>query len=85
MDPEFAYTKHQTQRGAMADAEVGSKIYLIKNVSGLRLTYQIRLLAYSARCKGKALVIRLPTQAMVHSSLREFVRSSNGLVKFERS
>jgi hypothetical protein len=85
VDTEFAYTKHQTPRGARPDADIGNKLYLLKNVSELRLTYQIRLLAYSAHSKSKKLVIRLPKQAKVHASLRDFIRDSDGLVSIERT
>jgi hypothetical protein len=83
VNPELVYTKHQTARGARADAEVGDKLYLIKNVSELRLTYQIRLLAYAAQSNNKRLVIRLPKQARVHKSLSDFVREFDS-VRIER-
>lgn len=81
---DFMYTKHQTARGARADAEVGGKIFLIKKVSMLRLTYQIKMLAYMASVRGKMLVIRLPKTAKVHADLNEYVKSNSGLVKVER-
>ena len=81
---EFSYTKHQTPRGAKADAEVGDKVYLIKNVSQLRLTYQIKMLTYMVRTRNKKLIIQLPKAAKVHESLKVFVRSMNGLIKIER-
>jgi hypothetical protein len=85
MHTEFAYTRHQTLRGAKPDADVGGKLYLIKNVSEMRLTYQIRVLAYLAHAQSKKLIVQLPKQATVHASLRDFVRSANGLVKIERA
>lgn len=69
----------------MPDAEVGNKLYLIKNVGQMQLTYQIKMLAYLARNQGKKVVVQLPKQAVVHPSLREFVRNSGGLVKIERA
>ena len=80
---EFLYTKHQMPRGARADAEVGDKVYLIKNVSELRLTYQIKMLTYMSQTRNKKLIIRLPKAAKIHESLREFVRGVNGLIKIE--
>lgn len=85
MTMDFIYTRHQTPRGAKADAEVGDKVYLIKSASQLRLTYQIRMLAYMAQTHGKKLIIQLPKDAKVHESLRDFVRSMAGLVKVERT
>lgn len=85
MNNDFAYTKHQTLRGSMPDADAANILYLIKNVSEMRLTYQVRLLAYMASTKGKKLNIRLPKSAKVNSGLRDFVRDSGGLVKIERT
>jgi hypothetical protein len=85
MKSDFAYTKHQTLRGSMPDADVGGILYLIKNVSEMRLTYQIKLLAYMAKSKNKKLSVRLLKATKVHSSLRDFVRASDGLVKIERT
>lgn len=82
---EFSFTSHQTQRGARADAEVGDTMYLIKAVSHLHLTYQIRMLAYIAKTRNKKLVLRLPKAAKVDSSLRYFIRDLSGLVKIERT
>lgn len=85
MQADFIYTKHQTPRGARPDATVGNKLYLIKNVSEMRLTYQIRVLAYVASDQGRKLIVQLPKGAVVHPALRDFVRDSNGLVKIERA
>ena len=82
---EFSYTKHQTARSAKADAEVGDKVYLIKSVSKLRLTYQIKMLTYMAQTREKKFIIRLPKEAKIHASLNDFVRDMNGLIKIERT
>jgi hypothetical protein len=82
---EFSYTKHQTLRSARADAEVGDKLYLIKSVSQLRLTYQIKMLTYMAQTRNKKLIIRLPKASKVHESLKTFVRDMDGLIKIERT
>ena len=81
---DFFYTGNQTPRGAKADAEVGDKVYLIKNALQLRLTYQIRMLAYMAQTRKKKLIVQLPREAKVHESLKEFVRDMAGLIKIER-
>jgi hypothetical protein len=85
MQIEFIYTRHQTARGARPDAEVNNKLYLIKNVSEMRLTYQIKLLTYLAQLRAKKLIVQLPSQANVHASLRDFVRSHGGIVEIERA
>lgn len=82
---EFTYTRHQTPRGALPDAEVGDKLYIIKNVSHLRLTYQIRVLTYMAQSRGKKFIVRLPKDAKLHSSLREFVKNFSAVIKIERT
>ena len=84
MQIEFRYTKHQTARGARPDNEVEDKLYLIKNVSEMRLTYQIRILADLARRRGQRLVVRLPRQARVHPSLRDFLSLHKETIKTER-
>jgi hypothetical protein len=81
---KFEYTRHQTPRSARPDAEVAEKMYLIKNVSELRLTYQIRMLAYIAETRGKTLIIDLPKGAKVHESLRDFVAETGRRVKSKR-
>ena len=79
------YTKHQTLRGTKPDAEIGNKIYLIKNVSQLRLTYQIRMLTYMAQTRGMRLAIRIPKSTVIHQSLLEFVLETNDIIIFERT
>src|SRR5689334_23538284 len=72
-DIRFSYTRHQTARGARPDAARDDKLYLFKKVSEMRLTYQIRFLAYAAHSRGKTLIVRVPKKANVHPSLRDFL------------
>jgi len=67
-------------RGALPDAEIGQAIHLIKATTHLRLTYQIKLLAYLAKSKGKKLVVHLPKGATAHQSLDDFVKDMGGSV-----
>lgn len=76
---------HGTTRGARPDAEVGSKLYLLKNVSVLHATYQIRLLAFRAQQEGKQLVIRGPARLELGPSLERLVADSPGTILVERS
>jgi len=85
MEIELKQTSHQVARGTRPDAEVNGKLYLIKNVSEMRLTYQIELLTYLAQLRGKELRVQLPSKTKVHPSLRDFVRSHPKLVKIERA
>jgi hypothetical protein len=78
------YTQHQVARGALADAENNSAFYLLKNVSSLRLTYQIRLLAFRAIDNGRKLVIRVPVGCKLHPSLRDFVRDHSKTIRIEK-
>jgi hypothetical protein len=85
MDINFRYTQHQVARGTRPDAETYGKLYLIKNVSELRATYQVRLLAYRAQQEGSKLIICLPKGAKQHSSLRKLRRDCGTLIKIERT
>jgi hypothetical protein len=49
-------------------------MYLIKNVSTLRATYQIRLLAFNAVENGTKLVLRVPTKCEFDNSLKELIK-----------
>jgi hypothetical protein len=60
-------------RGARADAETPDGIYLIKNVSRLHATYQVRLLAFAARDRGKQLVLVVPPSCQFERGLRELM------------
>ena len=62
---------------------LGENWFLIKNVDELRLTYQIRLLAFMANDRGYRLVIRIPKDAKRHRTLREFVLQMDGVVKID--
>jgi hypothetical protein len=46
--------------GARPDAETPEALYLIKPVSQLRATYQVRLLAFAARRRGQRLILMVP-------------------------
>ena len=84
-DLPLRYTRHQTPRGALADAESGDSIYLFKSVSRLRLTYQIRLLAFRAMNERKKLVIRVPLGTEIAEELRSFVKRASQNVRIEEA
>lgn len=73
-------TKHQTPRGARADAEKFNRLYLVKNVSALRATYQIRLLAFRAVSEKIKLVIRVPKACEFHPSLLDLIKKTGNTV-----
>jgi hypothetical protein len=67
-------TKRHVARGARPDAEVNNKMYLIKNVSELRATYQIRLLLYRAVQEGMKLVVDVPKSCELSDPLKGLVK-----------
>lgn len=67
-------TSHQVARGAMPDAEAFNRMYLVKNVSSLRATYQIRLLAFRAVEKRMQLVLRVPSTCVFDASLDALIQ-----------
>lgn len=81
---EFWYTKHQVARGALADAESQDRLLLFKNVSALRLTYEIRLLNFRASQSNKKLVVQVPKHCKIHASLREFAKELPKAIRVEK-
>ena len=78
-------TKHQVARGSRPDAAKGHELILFKNVSSLRLTYQIKLLTYFATTRGLRLRIALPSNAAVAPSLERFCAENKKHVRIERT
>lgn len=67
----FRFTRHQVPRGSLPDAETHDRIYLLKNVSRLHATYQVRLLLYKAEQANKKLVLRIPKACKLARDLTE--------------
>lgn len=78
---EIKQTRHQVARGARPDGEMFNSLLLIKRVSDMRATYQIRLLVYRAVQEGKKLVIELPVGCRIHEGLRELTKQHPKNVK----
>jgi len=72
-----------TPRGSRADVETATGLYLIKPVSALRATYQIRLLALQAAESGKKLILQVPPACRFDSSLEGLIRETDGLIRRE--
>lgn len=51
----------------------GTKVYLIKNVSLMRLTYQVRALAKAAEQNALEMIIIIPHGSAVSADLESFV------------
>ena len=78
------YTSGQVPRGARPDADVFNRMYLIKLVSTLRATYQIRLLAFRAVEKGTTLIIRVPESCQFEPSLNSLIKTCGKSVLREK-
>ena len=81
----YRQTKHQVARGAFPDAQNQDKIYLFKNVSTLRATYQVRLLTYLAAEAGKKLIIDVPPHCKLHPSLSELTKEFPKAIRIEKA
>jgi len=81
----YRQTKHQVARGAFPDAQNQDKIYLFKNVSTLRATYQVRLLTYLAAETGKKLIIDVPPHFKPHPSLSQLTREFPKAIIIEKA
>ena len=67
----------------LPDAETIDKIYLIKRVSVLRATYQVRLLVLKAIQTHKKLVLKVPRTCQFHTSLKELIKLTGRTIKRE--
>ena len=81
---EFRYTKHQVARGSRPDIETCDELYLIKNVTVMHATYQVRLLTYRAYQEGKRLVLRVPGYCTPGPSLRSLMSEFPRLIGLEK-
>jgi hypothetical protein len=81
----YHQTKHQVARGAFPDAQNQDKIYLFKNVSTLRATYQVRLLTYLAAETGKKLIINVPSHCKLHPSLSQLTKEFPKAIRIEKA
>lgn len=81
---QLRYTKGQIPRGARPDAEANNAIYLIKNVSFLRATYQVKLLLYRAEQEQRKLILRVPSACKFSDPLRELVSSNKSVLQIQR-
>jgi len=82
---KFRYTRYQVPRGARADSESFDKIILVKNVSTMRATYQIRLLAFKAVESKKKLVIIVPHHCRIDHTLRDLMKNLPNIVRVEKA
>ncbi len=81
---ETRYTRHQVARGTRADVIDGGTWVLLKWVSELHLTYQIRLLTFAAAQQRARLFIQLPERCRLSAPLSEFVKEYKKWVRIKR-
>lgn len=81
----FALTKNFVARGARPDAQLDGKIYLIKKVSALKATYQIRLLLYRAIQEGTRLVLDVPKSCELSAPLKALIKENRRNFEITRS
>ena len=68
-------------RGTLPDAVEDGDIYLIKFVSSLRATYQVRLCAFMASKAGKKLYLLVPVSCQFHPSLTRLMLVTRAIVR----
>lgn len=81
---QYRYTRHQVPRASLPDVETDRFIFLIKNVSIMRATYQVRLLLFMATETGKKLVVRVPKGCQLSESFKSLKSEHANYLKVER-
>jgi hypothetical protein len=75
MNFEFKKNSSGKLRGAMCDNETHIGFEVFKNVSYLRLTYQLKLLAYRAAKEDKYLIVSVPDVCVISESFLSLKKS----------
>ena len=70
VDPGVRRTSRGEPRCTSPDAVDGTKVYLIKNVPLMRLTYQVRPLAEAAEQNALEMIIVIPRDGRVSANFR---------------
>jgi hypothetical protein len=83
MEPNQSHLERRIPRGSRPDAESAGKIYLIKHVSILRATYQVRLLSFIASRQGKKLVLRVPAGCRFDAVLQDLLLARPDILERE--
>jgi hypothetical protein len=79
------YTKRQTPRETLPDAQTNADLYLFKNVKMLRATYQVKLLTFLASEAGKNLIIDVPEFFTPHSTLSGLMKEFPKTIRLQKS
>ena len=80
----YRSSRRQAVRGSRPAATDGPSWYLMKKVTHLRLTYQIKLLTFAAGESGARLIIRVPGGCQVSTPLHEFLQTHRARTTLER-
>jgi len=67
-------TLPKTQRGILPDAVKDDVIVLLKACPQLRLTYELRLAAFMAQQTRRRLLVVIPADCVITSTLQAFAR-----------
>ena len=67
-------------RGSRADSESSNRAYLVKNVSTLRATHQIRMLGFRASLGDAKLILKVPKSCTFHKSLNRLIERAGGTI-----
>lgn len=81
---DFARRLSGKLRGSRADATKPGAMLLVKNVSALRATYQIRLLTYQAHQTRAKLTVMVPKACTILPSLKSLIDSYPQCIALER-
>ncbi len=84
MDPDLRRTARGEPRCISPDAVKGKKVYLVKNVPVMRLTYQVRELSRAAEQNALTMIIVPPRHGVVSQDLATFV-AGRSWIKIKRS
>jgi hypothetical protein len=69
---------------ARPDAVSDDKLYLIKNLPNMRLTYQIRLLTFLAAERHERLIVIIPKSCRPSRDLQGFVKKNAAAITIKR-
>ncbi len=83
METQSCKNPADTPRASAPDAETSDRIYLIKNVSRLHATYQVRQLAFLARLRGKKLILVVPPFCRFEPGLEALISAHPGILDRE--
>ncbi len=81
---DFARSFPGKLRGSRADATKPGALFLVKKVSSLRATYQIRLLTYQAHQTRAKLTVMVPKSCTILPSLKSLIDSFPQCIALER-